>query len=133
MTTLTAEVPIVMSNLRVNSNNAADWLDWIRNLIAGGHLEAGDILICDNATIHTASSIIDDMQEALDNANVRLVTLPTYSPELNPCELVFAQAKSMIRRNRTSEPFWLDIMVAFSLISRKNVLSYYAKCLFDPF
>jgi transposase len=54
-------------------------------------LVAGDLLVADNAAIHKSREIIPTLRVALATAGVRMVFLPTYSPELNPCELVFAQ------------------------------------------
>jgi transposase len=129
MTTLTdPEQPFVLSNFRVGSNTAQDFLRWVVTLIAQRHLVAGDVLICDNASVHVAREIIDPLNAALDAAHVRLVLLPTYSPELNPCELVFAQVKSHLRRKRTENPFWIEIINAFTEVTITNMLLYYLKC-----
>lgn len=51
----------------------------------------GDTLVVDNARIHKARDIVPTLRAALAAAGVRMLFLPTYSPELNPCELIFAQ------------------------------------------
>jgi len=65
----------------------------------------------------------------LNTFNVQLRFLPTYSPELNPCELVFAEVKGWLRHRRGSDPFWFEILKAFQQVSFQNVLNYYFKCL----
>jgi hypothetical protein len=45
----------------------------------------------DNAPIHVADDMLRVLETILDLADVRLFFLPKYSPELNPCEMVFAQ------------------------------------------
>ena len=65
--------------------------------------------LCDNASIHFAAEVALPLSELFDTAGVRLVFLPAYSPELNPCELVFAQVKNGLRRRRRGDgtPFWV--------------------------
>jgi hypothetical protein len=62
---------------------------------------------------------------------VKLVFLPAYSPELNPCELVFAQVKKIIRnlRGEGLNGIFDQISVAFNSVTVDNVLNYYAKCI----
>jgi transposase len=48
----------------------------------------------DNAPIHKAEDMLRVLEPILDLANVRLFFLPKYSPELNPCEMVFAQVRT---------------------------------------
>jgi transposase len=49
----------------------------------------GDIFIADNAKTHFSEDIVEALELLLAGSNVTLIFLPTYSPELNPCELVF--------------------------------------------
>ena len=90
---------------------------------------AGDFFICDNASIHKAEEIAEPLSDLLSNNGIRLVFLPTYSPELNPCELVFAQVKAYLRRNREDGPFWEDVVKAFAEVTVENVREYYGHCL----
>jgi transposase len=52
-------------------------------------------------------------------------TLPTYSPELNPCELMFGRIKNHLRYHRGNEKLWAEILKAVSIISYKDVLMAY--------
>lgn len=90
---------------------------------------AGDILICDNATIHTAADAMSMMEEILRTADIKLVFLPTYSPELNPCELVFAGVKKHLRENKLGLPLEVEIAIAFQTVSAVSIEKYYNKCL----
>lgn len=83
----------------------------------------------DSAPIHRAAGIAEELIELLENANVRLVFLPLYSPECNPCELVFAQVKRFLRSYRGTEKFFQEIARAFSRVTFANVLSYYRHCI----
>ena len=77
------------------NGTAAVFTAYIKQLIAYRWFEHGDILIMDNASIHTGAeaSIVADLlwTVKLDvrPLHVLVVPLPTRSPELNPIELVF--------------------------------------------
>jgi transposase len=62
-------------------------------------LPAHSVLVLDNATFHKRN----DIQEAIQNNGHTLIFLPPYSPDLNPIEHKWAQAKAIRRRklNRT--------------------------------
>lgn len=51
----------------------------------------------DNASFHHTERIT----QMCDNAGVKLVYLPSYSPDLNPIEEFLAKLKGFIRRNWT--------------------------------
>ena len=90
--------------------------------------EKGDLLIVDNAAIHIAEEIFSELIAMLANHGVEMKTLPTYSPELNPCELVFGTIKNHMRHWRGHDRFFLEIIKSASCVSYTHVLSYYTKC-----
>lgn len=49
----------------------------------------------DNAKIHMYS----ELQRAMESKGVLLVFLPSYSPQLNPIEVGFANVKAWIKKN----------------------------------
>ena len=119
-----------VSDARVESNVGLDFLDSIVQLLEGGMLLAGDILIIDNATVHNSAEIAETLGLLLQLARVRLVYLQTYSPELNLCELVFAEVKSHLYYYRDdSKSFLSEIAKAFNRVSLKHVANYYRKCI----
>lgn len=59
-------------------------------------MKAGSVLVMDNATFHKRR----DMFEAIEKAKVILKFLPPYSPDLNPIEKKWAQAKAIRKRLR---------------------------------
>ena len=78
----------------------------------------------DNAAIHHCRQVID----AINATGALMMYLPTYSPDFNPCEGVFSQAKSWIREN---EVYWQlcdepeeMVFEAFMDISDENVKNY---------
>lgn len=61
-------------------------------------LPPGSIVVMDNATFHKSQS----MQQALHKAGHTLLYLPPYSPDLNPIEHKWAQAKAHRRKYQSS-------------------------------
>jgi transposase len=78
-----------------DNGNAACFTAYIMQLIAMGWFAHGDVLILDNASIHTGreSAIVKDLlwETIVDGRplNCLSVSLPTRSPELNSIELIF--------------------------------------------
>lgn len=130
MTSLSHADPIFLSVPRKESNTAQDFLDFVYSIVESGALCEGDIFLCDNASVHWARETADELSALLDVANVRLVFLPTYSPELNPCEFVFAQVKRHMRQHRWEhDSFLKNILNAFSTVTYDNVFHYYDSCI----
>lgn len=55
--------------------------------------------------------------------------LPAYSPELNPCELVFGMVKNALRARGGVECLTEDIIDAFGAVSMENMINFYRHCL----
>lgn len=123
--------PVVVSPARETSNNQLDFLEFLLSLIENGYLVAGDILVLDNASVHAGLDSLEMLSDLLCAANVKLVFLPTYSPELNPIELVFMWVKRFLRENRTKAPLWFDVAAAFALVDFELVQMFYKRCLYS--
>ena len=54
------------------------------------------VLVVDNVSIHKVAGI----RELVEEHGMRLVFLPSYSPDLNPIELAFSSIKAWLRANR---------------------------------
>lgn len=59
-------------------------------------LKQSSVIVLDNASFHKRQ----DIQRAIINAGHILIYLPPYSPDLNPIEYKWAQAKSIRRKLR---------------------------------
>jgi len=71
---------------------------------------------------------IEFMSDILNNAGVHLIFLPTYSPELNPCENVFGYVKNWLRKYRGTRVFWQEMMIAFARVDHSLISKWYAHC-----
>jgi len=96
MTTLNNPNGFILSIPRIQSNTAFDFLLFLCDLVRLGELVAGDVLVLDNAPVHYSADIAPAVDLLVAAAGVRLLFLPVYSPELNPCELVFAHMSARI-------------------------------------
>lgn len=97
--------------------------------VRDGFLSEGDTLIMDNASVHGSLDTIEPLVVFLEYLKISIMFLPAYSPEFNPCELIFAQVKKYLRDHRDMElPLHIDIAFGFAQISQTNMLNYYNKC-----
>ena len=73
-------------------------------------LSKGDVIVMDNASFHKAPEI----KEVIEASGCKLEFLPSYSPDLNPIEHKWAEAKATRRQYRCdvdelfSMNFWYD-------------------------
>jgi len=81
---------------RKTSNDQFDFLQFIIEAVEFGFLKSGDYLCYDNATIHFGENIIEILHLILTATGVRVILLPTFSPEFNPCEFIFSWIKNKI-------------------------------------
>lgn len=121
----------VFLKLKKGTNNQYDFLSFIVEALISRALVVGDFLVLDNASIHGATDTIEIVAVVLAFFGVRIIRLPTYSPELNPCELVFNQIKSWLRKHRAHNiRFDLEILraTAFSTSLDMN-RRFYRHCI----
>ena len=86
--------------------------------LVAGYLVTGDILVVDNCAIHRRVETFDIFQMFLDICGIKLVYLPAYSPEFNPCELVFVQIKHFLCLHHDQSIYLhVDIAIGFGLVS----------------
>jgi hypothetical protein len=118
--------------IRKNSNDQWNFCGFVFNCIEKGILVRGDVVVCDNASVHHGRESEENLQEILDAAGVSIVFLPAYSPELNPCELVFAHVKRQFRDYRRGGNFKRKIRRAFANVPFRSIIKYYNRCINHP-
>jgi len=84
-------------------------------------LTPGDIVIADNLSSHKVAGV----NAAIEAAGASLRYLPSYSPDLNPIEKLFAKLKALLKKaaHRTVDALWHEIgtlLDAFSAIECRN-------------
>ena len=85
---------ISLFNSTINTEIFDAWV--LQDLIP--KLPPKSVIILDNATFHKGKT----MKQALQEAGHTLLYLPPYSPDLNPIEKKWAQAKKIRRSQRSS-------------------------------
>ena len=82
------------ANLYNRTINTDVFYEWVVNELIP-KLPQRSVVVMDNATFHKRS----DIQEAVTNPGHKLVYLPPYSPDFNPIEKKWAQAKMSRRKH----------------------------------
>lgn len=129
ITSLSEDNP-VYTTYTEETNDQWSFLHFISCAIEDGYLVNGDYLIVDNAAIHHGHDIVDELDAQLAAAGVRIIYLPAYSPELNPCELVFSKMKALIRRDgHAEETVYEKTMSAIASVTYEDMCGYYKHCI----
>jgi len=86
-------------------------------------LEAGDVVIMDNCSVHKVNGILDPIYEK--DAQVQF--LPVYSPDLNPIEMAWSKIKSVLRalKPRTQEEMQTAIVTALDAITKTDAENWF--------
>ena len=130
MTSLASVENPISVDLRFKSNTQFDFFAFVAHAIETKFLIAGDVLIVDNARIHFAEETAEPMDLLLRSHGIRILHLPTYSCELNPCELVFNFVKQEVRTNRDeTKAFWTQIMAAVAQVNILHLFKWYEHCI----
>jgi len=130
LTSLDPTEPVYMS-YREETNTGHDFLDFVIDCCLVGKLVAGDYLILDNAAIHGSMATWNMLQLVLQVFGVNLRFLPAYSPELNPCELVFAKVKRCIRgQRRYGSYIFRETIKAVATVTARDMFGWYKHCIF---
>ena len=117
---------------RACSNDQWDFMGSIVWFLREGALVPGDFLILDNARIHHGNDVFPIIKRLLDLKGVQILYLPAYSPELNPCELVFGYVKQRMNTYRGTDPMWLEALRWFASVPSELMESYYRHCILGP-
>lgn len=88
-------------------------------------LQAGDIVILDNLSVHKSAHAA---KAAIRARGARLLFLPQYSPDLNPIEMAFAKLKAHLRAasTRTFETVFAALRDICTLFTPQECNNYFA-------
>ena len=89
-------------------------------------LTRGSVIVMDNWTVHHG----DEVRELALAYGCELLYLPTYSPDLNPIEHLFAKIKAFVKslRPATTDKLVEAFCNAVKAISSKDVLNSFQHC-----
>jgi len=98
------------------------FLAYVRQILVPT-LSPGDIVIMDCLPVHKAESV----RHAIEAAGATRLLLPSYSPDLNPIEQLFAKLKAWLRKQarRSVDALWDAIAVALELFSASECAAYF--------
>jgi transposase len=83
------KIRLVAYSIGCDNGNTASFLAFVEFLLQNSWFKRGDVLIMDNASIHSTGGEVYIVEDLLWHAmQVLVVFLPTRSPELNPIELM---------------------------------------------
>lgn len=87
-------------------------------------LQPGDIVVLDNLSSHKVAGV----REAIESVGASLLSLPPYSPDLNPIENLFAKLKARLRKAalRTVDALWIQVGQLLSSFSASECSNYFA-------
>ena len=90
------------------------------------YLNSDSVLIMDNMKSHHAKAVT----ALLDQANVRYIYLPPYSPDLNPIEKLWSKVKALLRKSkaRSADKLLDAIQKAFSAVTRSDCSGLFRSC-----
>ena len=71
----------------------------------------GSVLVLDNASIHKGGNI----ERLVQGAGCRVLYLPSYSPDMNPIELIWSFVKRLVRRDGPRDEVSRGVSVAAGL------------------
>ena len=128
------DVPPVYYEVVEATTNAAIYCQFVRKLIEHGVLERGDVFVVDNCTVHNQGDNVGLPDGLWNEHGVLILTLPPYSPELNPPELVFNCLTQRLKSERArytsidAADFRDAINVEMGAFDMLDVIKFYKAC-----
>ena len=102
---------------------------YVRQVLAP-ELEPGDAVVMDNLAAHKVAGV----QEAIRAVGASVLYLPSYSPDLNPIEQLFAKLKALLRKAaaRTRDALWDTLGQSLDAFSPDECRNYLTNCGYEP-
>lgn len=120
-----------MVNYREESNSQYDFARFMKNAVISNYLQEGDYILMDNASIHHAEDSFEYIETLFRLAGVTIINTPTYSPELNPVELLFNMIKTHARNCEDPNSSMIKkVIKGIATITHHSIVSAYSHCFF---
>lgn len=90
------------------------------------HLNAGDVVIWDNARIHG----VEGIREMIEARGAEILPLPRYSPDLSPIEPGWSKVKNIVKRARAASEAALEeaVTVAVAAVRASDAMGWFGHC-----
>jgi transposase len=104
------------------ATNTATFETYVADVLTP-ELRPGDVVIWDNLKPHQSEEAI----EAVEAAGAQVVSLPPYSPDLNPIEEMFSKVKGALRSaaGRTKEAVYAAFASALHDVTPENIAGWF--------
>jgi transposase len=98
---------------------------FVREVLAA-QLRPGDVVILDNLSSHKLAAV----RQLIEARGAQVRYLPSYSPDLNPIELIFAKIKQALRSLacRTRQTLWAMMQSVLDQIRPADARHCFAHC-----
>lgn len=113
---------------------SVSFLTFVIDMVRTGFMKPNDIVVLDNARIHSTDYCEHLSQVLWEVIGVLVVFLPAYSPELNPIELCFNYFSQILERTslrsteeHSDELFLYLCTVVLNRINKRDILQMYRK------
>jgi len=105
--------------------NGASFLAYVEQMLAPT-LRPGDIVVLDNLGSHKVAGV----RQGIAARGASLLSLPPYSPDLNPIELAFSKLKRLLRTaaTRTVPALWDAIAGLLGQFTPAECANYLRHC-----
>lgn len=105
--------------------NTASFAVYLEQVLGPG-LQLGDVVVLDNLPVHKAAGLA----EVVAARGIRLLYLPSYSPNFAPIELAFSKLKTHLRTAaiRTREALKTALDVALAWITAPDAQNWFDHC-----
>jgi len=130
MTSLRCPKGFVILNAEHTAQRSEHFIEAMVNAVERGIVVQGSVVVLDNAPTHMSMESLVFVYQLFETVGARLVLLPTYSPELNPCELLFAMIKNSLYKGRRTGSLLEEVGRACQRVTWDNVFEMYHKCIF---
>lgn len=123
----------ILSSIKLNGETAYTtynggttgerFVDYLKNILIPT-LNKGDVIIMDNMRSHH----VKDVKEVIEKAEMTLLYLPPYSPDLNPIEKMWSKIKAVLRKLKVRDLSALPeaIKYAFSCVSPSDCIGWFS-------
>lgn len=125
----------VVSSIRLNGERAYQSVDgsmntekfknYIENILCPT-LKFGDIVVMDNLSVHKNKEI----EKIIHRVGATVKYLPSYSPDLNPIEMMWSKMKSYLRKWKIREKECLPAAIdkALSYVCTSDCFGWFSSC-----